>query len=628
MKDTIIRLPQEIVLKIAAGEVVEKPASIVKELVENSIDAGASAITVEIQEGGIKYLRVVDNGTGIKENMLALAFERHSTSKLSSADDLFNIHTLGFRGEALASIAAVSKVTLLTKHTTADSGVVIQNEGGKIISIKPAAITQGTSITVQDLFFNTPVRLKFLKKPSQEASAITDFMLRLILSHPEISFRYVNNGKTIFHSVGDKSLKTAIARVYDVQTSTQMKKVQYTSQGIIVNGYVGVLDLEKSNRNAQTFFVNNRYFRSDLVSRALEEACKGLFTISKFPMCVLNITVPYNFVDVNVHPNKLEVRFADNEILYNVIKEAVFSAVSTLQVTDILERQEYIPSLPTENIFNNIKQIESSSLIEDTIKNIASISISADTPLSLNDSQNTLVQTETAWAPLSIQNAYTTNDEFSSINNIKHEKVAIQQNTFIPEPALEDKIRIIGAAFHSFLIIEYEEKLLFVDQHAAQERINFEKMTLAYKSGSYSQKLLSPILLELNAIEYELFVEYQEDLYTSGFEVSVFDETSIAVRAVPIILGEPMDIKDCIHEFLSTVGDKKIDLTKDIIRERILQSACKHSIKAGEKLNEIGIKGLIQEILSSNIAPTCPHGRPIFIEMTKNDLYKKFKRIQ
>lgn len=618
MNDKITRLPQEVILKIAAGEVVERPSSIVKELVENSIDAGSTAITVEIVDGGIKYIRVVDNGSGIKESMLGLAFERHSTSKLSHADDLFHIETLGFRGEALASIAAISKVRLTTKHIDAEEGVTVKNDGGVISEIKPAACSTGTTIVVKDLFYNTPVRLKFLKKPSIEASAITDLMMRLILSNPNVSFRYLSNGKTIFHSIGDSKLESAISRIYDIHTSKNMRKISYHSQGIIISGFLGVLDLEKSNRTHQTFFINGRYFRNEIITNALEAGTRGFVTISKFPMCVLNITVPYHFVDVNVHPNKLDVRFADNELIYSVVKEAVENALHSINIeTSISKPFEKSFSKLDQQLLTKIPETEKQEEVAKTSTHTFSSNMFLlEKPAVLNDSANRIAPPPTQWKPQINENA-------QHINFLTHE-----ENSVSLKPTIEEKLKFIGSLFDSFILLEYEDKLLLLDQHAAQERINYERFMEAYSKDTYSQALLSPILLELSPIEGDVIREYQEELYTMGFEVGFFDESSIAVRSVPIILGEPMSIKTCLHEIFQSLSGKKLDLTAESIRNRILQFACKHSIKAGEKIPQSGIYALIKQMLEDKIAPTCPHGRPIIVEISRNELYRKFKRMQ
>lgn len=628
MNDKIISLPKEVVMKIAAGEVVEKPASIIKELVENSVDAGATSITVEIKDGGVSYLRVVDNGSGIRENMIALAFERHSTSKLKTSDDLFNIKTLGFRGEALASIAAVSNVTLTTKHLNADNGVTVENHGGVIKSIKPAAFSMGTSIVVKDLFFNTPVRLKFLKKPTAEASAISDLMMRLILSRPDISFRYVNNTKTVYHSVGDGSLETAISRVYDTSTAKKMIAINYNAQGIIIKGFVGVFDLEKGNRSNQTFFVNGRYFKDEIVSNALEVACKGYVTVSKFPMCVLNITVPFNTVDVNVHPNKLEVRFQNPSLIKDTIIEAVTKALNNINVASEVIKNDFneTKSNLKEEIFNNFYEIKNSgnefnSLIfgKENIfnhDNFPSKKISQ-----FNDSQLEIFEPKSKWAPIN--------------NNIKEEKSIENdiptQDSFItnqPKFNIHKDIKIIGTIFNTFILLEYSEKMLIIDQHAALERINYEKMLKAYDNNNLSQKYLTPILIHMNQREIDFIREHQEYLYDSGFDVSIFDDSSVAVRAVPILMGEPMTIKSCLQEIFNTWDNKNDNISKELVREKILQSACKHSIKAGDKLDDFSMEQIVKQLFVENIIPTCPHGRPLIIEITKNELYKRFKRIQ
>ncbi|MDO5022268.1 MAG: DNA mismatch repair endonuclease MutL, partial [Eubacteriales bacterium] len=324
----IHRLSQEVIGKIAAGEVVERPQAVVKELVENSLDAGATGITVEITRGGLDKIKVVDNGAGIAEEDLVLAFEKNATSKLFKSDELFSVQTLGFRGEALHSIAAVSRVTLLTRQKNAASGIKLLNTGGEIQDIQPASCAEGTSITVSDLFFNAPVRRDFLKKPSQEAGLVSDLMRMLILSHPEVSFRFKSDNNTVYLSAGDGKLESAFLAVYGLQTLKATKKVNRTENGIIVEGLVGVGEASRGNRNHENFFINGRAFKSMLVSKALEEAVRQRVMIGRFPMAVLYITMPFNKVDVNVHPNKWEVRFSDEKKLHNAIFYAVEEALS------------------------------------------------------------------------------------------------------------------------------------------------------------------------------------------------------------------------------------------------------------------------------------------------------------
>lgn len=617
MNDIIKKLPQDIVLKIAAGEVVERPSSVVKELVENSIDAGATSITVEIQEGGIKYIRVLDNGIGIKENMLAYAFESHSTSKIQDFDDLDQIKTLGFRGEALSSISAVSKIHLSTKHKNSKSGVSIINVGGQIQDIKPSSITVGTNIVVKDLFFNTLARLKFLKKPSVEAGYVSDLILRLILSHPEISFRYINNGKVVYHSVGDGKLESAIARIYDIYTSKNMYEVNYSENGLVLKGYLGILELEKNNRNNQTFFINGRFFKNEIITEALEDGAKGYYTISKYPMCVLNLIVPYDFVDVNVHPNKLEVRFADNNKVYELVNNAILSTVNNIKLKDTLDK----PIIEEQSIKNDIVIPEDFSFNSDVVPSYLINSEFENKINILNDSGSTIEDAQVKWEPE--KNNYI--DE--KVNDSLTTKI-VQNSLKIEDDHPKFNIKIIGTVLDSFILVEYMDKLLLIDQHAAQERMNYEKMIKAYDQNNYSQNLITPLLIELNSQEADVIRNYSNQLYKMGFDVSFFDENSIAIRAVPIVLREPMSIKDCFKEIFSNLSSKTLDLSADIIKEKILQSACKHSIKAGEKLPEVGIIGLVKQLFSSDVAPTCPHGRPIIVQFSKTDLYKMFKRIQ
>lgn len=625
MTDTIIKLPQDLILKIAAGEVVERPASVVKELVENSIDAGATAITIDIQDGGIKYIRVMDNGSGIRENMLSLAFERHSTSKIKNISDLFRIKTLGFRGEALSSISAVSQMTLSTKHESSASGVTITNFGGVIQDIRPSSINIGTNIVINNLFYNTPVRLKFLKKPSVEASYVTDLIMRLILSHPEISFRYINNGKIVYHSIGDGNLVSAIARVYDAYTAKNMLKVDYSANGLILKGYIGVLELEKNNKSYQSFYINGRFFKDTVVSNALEDGAKGYFTISKHPMCVLNLIAPYDFVDVNVHPNKLEVRFEDNEKVYNFIKEAIEDSVNKYTIqTKINQTDENTHDF---SLIFNTKDVEINEKINnlpETFQNeiIPSFKVFSNTSndtMLLNDSANTILDSKVKWYAENKKN----DKNSQNTEQLSQKKIIASTNN-----PIIDEFKIIGSVFDTFIIVEYKNKCLLIDQHAAQERLNYEKMMKAYEHKSFSQQLITPMLIELNSQEAEIIRNYQETLYNLGFNVSFFDESSIAIRAVPIVLGEPMSIKECFNDIFKILSGKTVDFSSERVRERILQSACKHAIKARERISDIAIYGLVNELLNTNVAPTCPHGRPIFLEFTEKDLYKMFKRIQ
>ena len=344
----IRKLSQEIIGRIAAGEVVERPASVVKEMVENAIDAGATHITVEVRGGGVEYLRITDDGKGIPAEEIRMAFERHATSKLQTAEQLFDIHTLGFRGEALASVAAVAKVTCTTKTADAPLGIRAKIEGGEFVDIRQAASPVGTTFVVEDLFYNTPVRRKFLKKPAQEASLVSDYILRLMLSHPEIAFRFVNQGKTIYQSIGDGKVESVLYRVYGKDAFAQMHHVSGNMNGLILEGYVGVGELSRGNRQQQSFFINGRYFRSGLMSRAVESGCEGRVMIGRFPMCALFLQLPYSLVDVNVHPNKLEVRFQNEAAIAQAVKTLVSEALHGQSLGAQLNTGTVMPTKPQE----------------------------------------------------------------------------------------------------------------------------------------------------------------------------------------------------------------------------------------------------------------------------------------
>lgn len=623
----IKKLPQEVIMKIAAGEVVERPSSIVKELVENSIDAKAKNITVEIVNGGIDYIRVCDDGIGIKSKDINTAFLRHTTSKLSYETDLYNIHTLGFRGEALASIAAISNVTLETRYFEEVQGIKINNNGGIIGNVQPSSIDKGTNIIIKDLFFNIPVRKKFLKKPATEATYITDYMLRLILSRSDISFRYINNGKTIYHSLGDGSLLNTIARVYDYSTSQKMIEINHTQNGVIIKGFIGVGDLEKSNRTHQTFFINGRYFKSEFITESIEYAAKGSVMINKYPMCVLFFTMPYNSVDVNVHPNKLEVRFANPEAIKEAIYYAIKNSINSLSVNNEFTLESGINQRANDVTINF-----------ETIKNM-----SIDTDCNLFDNKDVLKDGSNEFLSFSDfsssemnlidpnldKNIFNRVEENSFIKvepkvygDNKHDKII--ENKFIDENIIEYKI--LGSLFNTFILIEYKDNLIIIDQHAAQERMNYERLMRSLETKTISQSYLTPVMVPLAPREIEILQGMQEDLFKAGFDVSVFDENSVVVRAVPMLFNDPMNLKECFDEIFSGFSNTN-SLTQDKRIEKIIQASCKHSIKAGDELSHKSIDILIRDMLNMDIVPTCPHGRPVLIKMTKNDFYKKFKRI-
>lgn len=689
----IEKLSAEVIGQIAAGEVVERPAAVVKELVENSIDAGAKAITVELREGGIQYLRVSDNGKGIPASQIRMAFERHATSKIVRSEDLFDIHTLGFRGEALASIAAVAKMALTTRTVREDFGVRAQVEAGSILDIREAATPVGTTIVVQNLFFNTPVRLKFLKRPAQEAAMVADYMLRLILSKPEISFRFVSQGKTVYQSVGDGTLESAIYCVYGKEALSSMHKVSGQGSGICVEGYVGVGELARGNRQQQSFFVNGRFFKEQALSNALEEGSRGVVMVGKFPCCILSLTVPFSQVDVNVHPNKLEVRFQNPAGVCGIVEEAVRNALNAYTLQDRLngkgvmvspQPQEHFVLVPLKDgdtqsqpEANQTQQLQdceegknsAGDLEENTMpdgKNdvplqealpaqwagmsvlrstssvhlaestaparIASVMERTSQPLSPDalvgyrkGKDVSVSPSDDAFGSVTPGMKKTVRGEDAKSENRKELFVEPVQESMLVEG--EHPLRLVGIAFQTYWLFESGERLLWVDQHAAHERILYDRFWGQYATTRVSQRMMSPQLVRVTAQEKAMLSQWQPLLEAAGFDVRPFDETSVAIHAIPTFFGENESPKELLLQALDECQTQRGGITLDRLRAQIAQMACKRAIKGGDTLTPIEVEHLLQSMLKTGILPTCPHGRPIVVEGSRREMEKRFKRI-
>ena len=691
----IRKLSSELIGKIAAGEVVERPASVVKELVENAIDAGATHITVELRGGGIEYLRISDNGKGIPAGQIRLAFERHATSKLQTEAELYCIHTLGFRGEALASVAAVAKVTCTTKTADAEFGVRCQVEGGEFTDIRQAASPVGTTFVVEDLFYNTPVRRKFLKKPAVEAGLVSDYMLRLILSHPEITFRFVSQGKTIYHSMGDGKLDSALFCLYGRDAFRQMIPVSGHQSGVVLKGFIGVGELSRGNRQQQSFFINGRFFRSGVLSRALENGCEGRVMIGKFPMCALFLEMPYQNVDVNVHPNKLEVRFQDESAVAEAVRQIVYDALHQEQLGQRLRTPAAEKTAPlSESGFtvtelpgapDAVKPVPAAPAVAAQPAAPAADRLQTDAALEQKDeatAENTAhlrpvtvpVQTggggvfhasygaapRTVFQPAAPsvwdrpRNAapkpvagWGNAEERPAVPEIRETAVpqpvkpAPAAPGSVPQPPEQTRLaevetpeeaaavpRLVGIVFDTYWIFETGDRLLWLDQHAAHERILYDRFMKRYDGEQISQRLLSPQLVQLSGRDMALFEEIQPYLEKAGFQAEAFDERSVAVHAIPTLFGENGDPKELFLEALDQWQQGRGEKTSDRMRSQVAQMACKHAIKGGDKLNPQEIQGFLKEMLQSQSMPTCPHGRPIVVETTRYALEKRFKRIQ
>lgn len=691
----IRKLSSELIGKIAAGEVVERPASVVKELVENAIDAGATHVTVELRGGGIEYLRISDNGKGIPAGQIRLAFERHATSKLQTEAELYCIHTLGFRGEALASVAAVAKVTCTTKTADAEFGVRCQVEGGEFTDIRQAASPVGTTFVVEDLFYNTPVRRKFLKKPAIEAGLVSDYMLRLILSHPEIAFRFVSQGKTIYHSMGDGKLDSALFCLYGKDAFRQMIPVSGHQSGVAVSGFIGVGELSRGNRQQQSFFINGRFFRSGVLSRALENGCEGRVMIGKFPMCALFLEMPYQNVDVNVHPNKLEVRFQDESAVAEAVRQMVYDTLHQEQLGQRLRAPASEKTAPvSESSFtvtelpgapDAVKPVPAAPAVAAQPAAPAADRLQTDAALEQKDeaaAENTAhlrpvtvpVQTggggafhaSYGAAPRLVfqpaapsvwdrpQNAapkpaagWGNAEERPAVPEIRETAVpqpvkpAPAAPGSVPQPPEQTRLaevetpeeaaavpRLVGIVFDTYWIFETGDRLLWLDQHAAHERILYDRFMKRYDGEQISQRLLSPQLVQLSGRDMALFEEIQPYLEKAGFQAEAFDERSVAVHAIPTLFGENGDPKELLLEALDQWQQGRGEKTSDRMRSQVAQMACKHAIKGGDRLNQQEIQGFLKEMLQSQSMPTCPHGRPIVVETTRYALEKRFKRIQ
>lgn len=674
----ILRLDQELIGKIAAGEVVESPASAIKELVENSLDAGSTCVTVEIRDGGIAYLRVTDNGRGIRARDVRMAFERHATSKITKSDDLFALHTLGFRGEALASIAAVSKLTLTTKSIHEESGTRAVNEGGEIKGITEAASPQGTTIVARELFYNTPVRLKFLKKPTTEASKVAEVIARLILAHPDVSFRLIHNGKQIYASSGNGDLRSAVFSLYGRETASAMIPVK--SEGSVsVNGLVGVGLQARSNRARQTFIVNGRTIRSQVLTQALEDGCRERVTIGHYPICVLNIDMPTNTVDVNVHPNKLEVRFSDEHLVYENVCGAVADSFSVsplksaphmtltrevpqttlnpsvVQVIDtqtesgIEQAREQTktearqPVIKTINIqINPPKQEE--SVQQQTEKDKPTPQQQADFTsfvtqyfggAALRESVVPGRQEPLGFAKLNdrLAEQSETAGEAEAIETQRAEKKpeAVQQELLPKQEAntLGDELSgysMVGVAFDTYIILQNQKQLIMIDQHAAHERILYEKLMREIDAGVGSQLLMVAQVVHVTPQDAVKIEAYREDIQAAGFDIEPFGDDAYQIRAVPNVLGVPQT-KSAFLDMVDRLGELRVLSTAQKRRDAILQMACKKAVKGGDKLTMEEIKPLLVDMLRTNAPPTCPHGRPLVVVLERTEIEKRFKRI-
>ena len=633
-------LDPSVVWRIAAGEVVERPSSVAKELIENAIDAGATAVTIDIKNGGIDSLRVTDNGCGIAPSQVALAFENHATSKLKTAEQLDDIRTLGFRGEALPSIAAVSHVEMTTREKGAASGVRLKIDGGIKKPVEEAGCPEGTTVVVRDLFYNVPVRRTFLKKPNYEGALVNDLAARMILGNPGVSFRFINNGKQVYHSFGDGSLKHALFAVYGAETAEKSVMVDASCGGMRIFGSIGVGDLAKATRAHQCFYINGRTVRCGLLTQVLEQVCKGRVTIGAYPMCALTMTLPPTGVDVNVHPNKLEVRFRD-EISVRLAAENILSqAFAGEKVLDFEKKpvpevtrqvsvtREAPPPPPPEEAPPAPREIP--------VPRAKMELREGEAPLPLPEQPRKAPAVPESGLDQAVRRAEEARQQRQreALENhvvLPEKAEAVKAEQMAMEPPAEEGekpvYRVIGTLLNTYILLEVGDSLMMIDQHAAHERLMYEKFTERMNRGEKAaQELLVPIVVDVSPREMALIQENREALEAAGYTAEPFGDRSVSLRSVPFILGKA-EARPAFLEMLGNL-DRLSAATRQALADEIAMMACKAAVKGGDRLSDSEIQALLMQMQQTGASPTCPHGRPVSRTLTRRDIEKLFKRIQ
>lgn len=635
-------LPKEIAELIAAGEVVERPASVIKELVENSIDAGADKITVEIQRGGISFMRVTDNGCGIKHNQVRTAFLRHATSKIKNENDLYGISTLGFRGEALASISAVARVEMLTKTADSDTGSRYVIEGGVETAFEEIGCPDGTTIIIRDLFYNTPARMKFLKKDASETAAVAAVLDAIAMSHPEIAVRFIKDSKSVLATSGDGKLSSAIYSVLGREFSSGLIPADSTTAGIRVSGMISKPVYCRPTRSAQYFFLNNRFIRSGVVAKALDQAYKNTVMVGKFPACVLNIEIPFDRVDVNVHPAKTEVRFSDEklvfEAVYYAVKNALVSGDSrpqlSLDTKPAKKEAEPFARMSTEEYrkLANLPRSETPTKAEQ-VYNIGGVSKTSAQSTALKDFSRPLVSNETVKISFEEQPQKEETPKSQPIHTkpvkkayeqilrvVLDDETKFENTSFIENDDIEFKY--IGEAFRTYIIVQKKGSIWFIDKHAAHERLLYNK--LKEEGVTEVQTLLSPVSVTLSREEHRAVLDNIELLKKSGFEVEEFGTVSVLVRAVPasLVKCDVMFLMCDIAANLVKFGKAETDILDDLYHN----IACRSAVKGGNQQSDTELEEFARKVLSDNSIMYCPHGRPVAFQLKKSELEKQFGR--
>lgn len=648
--------------QIAAGEVIERPASVVKELVENSIDAGASAVTVEIKDGGISLIRVTDNGGGIEKDDIPLAFLRHSTSKIKSVEDLLVVSSLGFRGEALSSIASVAQIELVTKPDSALMGTRYLINGGVENLCEDIGCPKGTTMIVRNLFYNTPARRKFLKTAMTEAGYINDLIWRLSLSHPEISFKFINNNQTRLHTMGNSQFKDVVYNVYGRDIAANLLQVNVETDTLKISGFIGKPIISRGNRGYENYFINGRYIKSGVITKAIEEAYKTFIMVHKYPFTALHFTIDPKYLDVNVHPTKMEIRFNNNDDIYKcvfhgirdalegkeIIPKATFSSEKEERKEQAVIKKiekELIKSQPKPPEPFETKRRESfvvkempqtpyvakeapvvNERVADVLQRPKSPMIAPSKPNSETEKIE-IVEKKSIEQPVEQEIKVQVKEE-----NVPQKETKAEQMTLFEAPLLSkearEKHKLVGQVFKTYWIVEYNEKMFIIDQHAAHEKVLYEKLVSRYKNHTVESQFISPpIILTLSLKEIDTVNKYLDNFAQLGFSLEAFGGNEYAVRSVPMDLYG-FDPKELVVTMIDALSEDNRSIHSDLMVNRLATASCKAAVKGNQNLSFKEADALIELLLQAENPYTCPHGRPTIIEMSKYDLEKKFKRIQ
>ena len=610
-------LSQSTVDKIAAGEVVERPLNVVKELTENAIDAGANAITAEIKDGGISLIRVTDNGCGIEKEQIKRAFLRHATSKITSIEDLNYVESLGFRGEALSSIAAVSQVEVITKTKEELTGIRYAIAGGKEEELEEIGAPNGTTFLVHNLFFNTPVRKKFLKQPQTEGSYVSDMMEHLALSHPDISVKFIQNGQVKFHTSGNGSLREVIYRIYGKDITEALVPLEMENENFKVKGFLGKPEINRSNRNFETYFVNGRYVKNDIITKAMEEGYRAYLMQHKFPFFVLHFTMAPEQIDVNVHPSKMEIRLIRGSEIYEQLSK---------EVQNQLHETELIPDIKLS--------------VE---KAAAPVPLKTPEPFETRRSAMVLEEESAVYAGSQITNKIIggkITDNLSRNEGIHANIIKAEEHILVEKPAqlnlfeekfltreAKEEYRILGQIFDTYWLIAFHDKLFIIDQHAAHEKVKYERLVKELEAKAVASQMINPpVIVTLTGREENLLKEYLKYFEEFGFEIEDFGGGSYAIRSMPVDLYGCNE-KELFTDILDELADNPLKGTPEVILQKLASMACKSAVKGNNRLDFKEAAALIDELLTLENPYHCPHGRPTIISMSKYEIEKKFKRI-